>query len=68
MSPPLNHWRLTTVNPCQDKCLDEYLAEVREHWRRFLNGEIDAATRDALLAQSKAKFDTCIDNCGTPGS
>lgn len=56
------------MNPCQDKCLDEYLAEVREHWRRFLNGEIDAATRDALLAQSKAKFDTCIDNCGTPGS
>jgi len=56
-------------SPCKEKCLDIYLAEVKEHWKRFLNGDIDAATRDALLAQSLLAFQACIANCdANPGS
>lgn len=61
--PIWNDRRLTVPNPCQDKCLDDYLAEVKEHWRRFLDGQIDGPTRDALLEQSKLKFLACVAEC-----
>lgn len=57
------------MNPCQTACLDTYLAEVKEHWRRFLEGEIDGPERDALLEKSKLAFEACIAQCGqNPGN
>jgi len=54
-------------SPCKDKCLDIYLAEVKEHWKLFLAGDITAAVRDALLAQSLFAFEACMENCDNPG-